>query len=877
MKNTTDTLAPCGTPHGANGKHQSLPQSKFPKKNADLDAIQHLTTLLQKGPMSTKELTLAFNMKRGVLRKMVLLPAEKRGLIEKVECKKSSPNQRYVLTTKLCQVPAFGVTGSAEPVTSELKKPEKQAELAENGISAMPNSARARESTPAISLARFHRWPEAEKALIYYGRVERKLRSAFLSSEWKQLGIIGKKDPKKFIPFGSVLIDPKHWGVNGGVTLTAVHSCYNGKVSSGMVGESNLLSYFSRLLQPDLNICSATERAEMMALSDFIPAQEIFLMNYYGQFFNVPRSLCTPYHGKSEAMQIVAIDPFVATPYPRIIFHGKDRAPQCQLAYVRVAGHTILLPITYYASAQDPLLSCMMPEVPKKPIVYNSDVIAANPAAMVILSDEIAIPHVNISNGVYVFSSWYGGMEVIDMLDFDLLRGHQVRWLCYDDGDNPADKYKKALKVAAVFRKHGISIDYQLFGRVSWIYNESGMDNGVFLTSRVLSLSELEAEASQYGVGSTREKEGTELRDLSMDDLLKLKPQEFVLYPLLKEGFYCLVYGGSGVAKTWFALHLAICLSQGQAPFNHWEYRATAPCNVLYVAGEMREYEYGDRLRKLLAEQESNPHFRFLREDLDLTLEKDQNWVMKHAEARKSHVVVFDNLSTLATNGHTEGRFEKVLCFIRKLQAAGIIVLLVHHENREGGFKGSGKIELVADQSLHLFSTGNGDKIELLVRAEKIRMTSKNEQAAFHATFDPKNPKATWETKPLTKKERLRLDIDDPFGEVERNVEKKRRNNQVAWDFLDDDERAQIIIEDMLLERQDDVIAANLAVREPVIAGFKQQYGISKESLIKYAPEAKTAAQKKHGKIAPDTLAPELWKFLKTNEKKEGQPRTEQI
>ena len=78
-------------------------------------------------------------------------------------------------------------------------------------------------------------------------------------------------------------------------------------------------------------------------------------------------------------------------------------------------------------------------------------------------------------------------------------------------------------------------------------------------------------------------------------------------------------------------------------------------------------------------------------------------------------VVVLDNLSTLATNGHTEGPFEKILGFIRKLQADGIIVLLVHHENREGGFKGSGKIELVADQSLHLYSAGNGDKIELLV------------------------------------------------------------------------------------------------------------------------------------------------------------------
>ena len=469
-------------------------------------------------------------------------------------------------------------------------------------------------------------------------------------------------------------------------------------------------------------------------------------------------------------------------------------------------------------------------------------------------------------------------MDVIDKLDYDLLEGHPIRWLCFDTGEGPVKMYEKAVKVGnMIFQHHGRKIAFQVFDRVTWTGNVFGMETGMYESTRLLSFDELMAEASKYGVHDCVANEIGDLQDLSMDDLLKLKPKDFTLYPLLKEGFYCLIYGGSGVAKTWFALHLAICLSQGQAPFDGWEFRGSTPLNVMYIAGEMDEAEYGDRLRKLLAEQESNPRFRFIRKDLDLTLEKDQKWVTTHVEARKSKVVVLDNLSTLANSGHTEGNFEKILGFIRKLKADGIIVLLVHHENREGGFKGSGKIELVADQSLHLFSAGNGKKIELLVRAEKIRMTSRAEQAAFRTEFDPKNPKAVWETRPLTPEERDRLDIDDPLGEVERNVGKKRKNNQLAWEYLDEEGRGAAIIEGMLNGCHDDVIAADLAVRESVIADFKQQYGISPEALNLHLAEAKEIAKNNSGKITPNELAPILWNKLNNNAKEINKNGTDQI
>ncbi len=836
-----------------------------------LDAeLKRLLDVLKNGPKSATELKLALRVKRGILRKRYLVPGEKKGLIEKT-APGSSSKQRYRLVPAACQVSTMTVTGTAEPVMVELKDKGKQVEPPENNVSGIIAVSRAHDA-PAIRLARYCRRIDVEKALIKTFRVERFLRSSFVSAteQWKELGIVCKLSATDLFSFRDCLFNPKYWGAHGGLLLASMQRDSSGNYCSFTIGESTLISIFAQTAGLDLAACSKTERAEMAKMEGILSPAELYLTNYYAQHFGISSDIDKPYHGEKNAMRIEAIGPFdlYRPGVSKIIFHGKARAPQMQLVRLDFFGGTLLLPITYYASPKDPSIYSVMPEVQDTPVLYNSDLIAANPEAEVILTDEIGIPLVNDSDGDYIFSSWYGGMEIIDKLDFNLLQGHPLRWLCFNSGEGPVKMYEKAVKVGnMIFQHHGRKIACQVFDRATWTRNEFGMETGIYESSRDMSFDELMAEAAKYGVGGCGSAEVADLHVYTMDELLKLKPEEFILTPVLMPGFYCLIYGGSGVAKTWFALHLAICLSQGQAPFKHWDFCGTAPLNVLYVAGEMRPSVYGKRLGQLLAKQKANPHFGLIREDLDFTTEVDQETITKAVKELKSKVVVLDNLSTLATNGHTEGQFEKILGFIRKLQADGIIVLLVHHENREGGFKGSGKIELVADQSLHLFSAGKGDKIELLVRAEKIRMTSKAEQEAFHTEFDPKDPTTVWETRPLKPEECRRLDIDDPLGEVERNVGKKRKNNQLAWKYLNDDERAIAILDDMLNGCLDDVIAADLAVRESVISDFKQQYGISPEALDLHLAEAKEIAKNNSGKITPNELAPILWKRLTDNKK----------
>ena len=834
--------------------------------------VHRLLVILQDGPKSRQELQELLGVGRSVLLNRFLDPARESSLVMTTE-QGSSPNQKYTLTSSTAaankeQAQPESETGLKKPVSSNDVPPQKQADLPKNGVfSPVAVSIFAGGHAP-VRLARYNRWPEAERALILYDRVERFLRSSFGSDRWKELGIVNKLNESDLFRFEYCLFDPKYWGANADVVLRQEVVDSKNKCWALAVGESSLLHLFAQKTGFDLAVCSETERAKMGRLKEIIPLAEFYLMNFYAQRFGISDELDKPYHGEKKAMQPDAVDLFNLYHYgkAKIVFHGKNCAPQFQMARLDVAGRTVLQPITFYASSLNPTLYSMMLEVPDPPALYNADAIAANPGATVILTDELGIPLVNDNNSGFIYCSWYGGMDVIDKLDRDLLEGHPLNWLCFDNGNDPAEKYEKALRVKAIFQKHGLEIAFfHVFDNVTWTPNVFGMDTGIYKGSRVHSFAELKTEAAKYGVnvGESSVVASADLRVHSMADLMALKPKDFTLYPLLKEGFYCLIFGGTGVAKTWFALHLAIALSQGETPFDRWKFQGKAPLNVLYVAGEMKPEEYGSRLRTLLADQKTNARFRLVREDLDLVASEDQERVIKAVNDQKSQVVVLDNLSTLATNGHTEGRFEKVLALIRKLQAIGIIVILVHHENRKGGFKGSSKIELVSDQSLHLFPAGNGEKIELLVQAEKIRMTSKAEQTAFHATFDPNQPTAVWATKDLTPEECRRLDEDDPLGEVEMNVGKKRNDKRPAWRFLNDDDRAIAIIDDTLSGCQDDVIAANLAVRVIAITKFKRQFGITEEALKQCMPMARESAEKNQGKITTDILAVEIWKSLK--------------
>ena len=553
-----------------------------------------------------------------------------------------------------------------------------------------------------------------------------------------------------------------------------------------------------------------------------------------------------------------------------LIFCGCYGAPQFILDRRMLPdGSCTLLPVAYFSDRRSPDRIFQLYEMPESETLplLHSEAVRFSPDCTVEISSELAVAACSPAVGTQIAVGWYGGLKTWPQVDLSVLDGHRLIMRCCDLPDaSPADRYRDTAALLARLSDHNRKVQVRMLDETTWETTpRNGSVSGSSARERLLTCAEFAEEAQQHGVICEGIVPKIHLKTYSMEDLLAIPATDFVIYPVIKEGYYCLIYGGSGVAKTWFALHLAIALTQGRSPFPHWECRSM-PLNVLYVAGEMAPGTYGERLKMLLAEQKTNPRFRLIRENLDLTAEEDQMNVDKIICEQRSRVVFLDNLSTLATNGHQEGQFEKIRRFIELLTKRGIIVILVHHENREGGFKGSGKIELVADQSLHLFATGKGDKIELLVQAEKIRMTARSEQGAFRTEFDPKHPCAVWPVFPLTEEERRRLNEDDPLDEIGRNIGKKRNNRQLAWRFMTDDARAVAIIDDMLSGCPDDVIAANLVVREQALRTFKEEQGICEDSLKMHLEDAAREASREIGTDVPptsDVLAPKIWALFK--------------
>lgn len=217
---------------------------------------------------------------------------------------------------------------------------------------------------------------------------------------------------------------------------------------------------------------------------------------------------------------------------PRSFFMEKTGGPQLHVVRPDVAGRTLLLPIRFFSSAKDPTLYCMMPEVQDIPVLYNSDLIAANPEAEVIITDEMGIPLVNDSDNEHIFSSWYGRMDVVEKVDPELPPDHPYRWLCFDTGDGPVKKYEKAVKVArTVFQQHGRKIDSQVFDGVTWTRNVFGMETGTYSNHASLEAKrekmQLLPDFLNLADGTNPHTLGNCSQDPEILDLLKQLPRQY--------------------------------------------------------------------------------------------------------------------------------------------------------------------------------------------------------------------------------------------------------------------------------------------------------------------------------------------------------------
>ena len=713
----------------------------------------------------------------------------------------------------------------------------------------MNNYKLPRANTPAIRLVKFVRNLLAERQIILEDRLCRFIANSDINGECRKLGCIAmcKKIASRQADYSNLIMP-----------LQKINPPF-------------LIKFISLVTYNDIS-SFPQETFEIAKKIEFIQSPTMIsrILEYVRRF-----QLGTHISDVYEPVFADLIPVAAELDFPHfvcmetIIFHGAGSTPMFLLGKIVYDKIQLFVPIRLYRQCSTDLILAMfeLPNGGQKMPLYNGEKIEANPHCTVILSDEMAIAFCNDSDEKMVFSTWYGGIELVEKIDWELLRGHKVQWLCFDEQANaePAEKYRKAAKVAELCTAHEVDIEFKVFDQVEWAEPRSSSPYeqwGEYISAeRILSLNDFLFEAGEFGV-HTAIKSKT-LRCYSERELRALPERPYILDPILKPGHYCLIYGGTGVAKTWFTLAMALGISRGESFIDYWGYEGKAR-KVLYVAGEMEPEMFGERLQKLSSLESKN--FLLVRENLNLVDSADQERLLDTIAERGSQVVILDNLTTLAERGAYENGFGKLLALINRLKESGIAVVLVHHENKAGEFKGTTKIKDVAEMSLHLVKAPGKSGINLYVNADKVRGKADKSTVAFKVHFDPSLPYGKWHISELSDSERRIFGEDDPFCSGTEFAAKKTKHGLLAWKFMDDDSRAIAIVADALEGSSLDVTAANRTIPVSAVEEFADEFELTDENIQRHCEALRQKVKQEKGDKAdsPKLLAPEIWEQMKS-------------
>ena len=222
----------------------------------------------------------------------------------------------------------------------------------------------------------------------------------------------------------------------------------------------------------------------------------------------------------------------------------------------------------------------------------------------------------------------------------------------------------------------------------------------------------LKSFLSTRGSGSSRvrdEQPVAVLKSIGFDDFLAINmpPREMLLDPILPEKSLAMLYAPRGIGKTLLSLSIGLAVASG-CQLLRWH--APRQRRVLYVDGEMPLVSLPERLRAISSSMGAvtpNDGFRVLAADnteKGLSIGSEEGQRALNPLLIDVDLVIFDNLSTLCTNGSESASeaWVPMQNWLLKLRRQGIAVLLVHHAGTNGRQRGTSRCEDALDTVIAL-------------------------------------------------------------------------------------------------------------------------------------------------------------------------------
>lgn len=231
-------------------------------------------------------------------------------------------------------------------------------------------------------------------------------------------------------------------------------------------------------------------------------------------------------------------------------------------------------------------------------------------------------------------------------------------------------------------------------------------------------------------INSTEPSQGRfDLRWLQ-DALKELAPITWVVKGLFPKSSMSVIYGKPGCMKTWIGLYMALCVASGRDFLG----RKTKQGTALYIDEENGSRRLGHRIKALangLNLPANTPMAFASLSGLNLSRVADVDDLERLIEDNQSTFVVIDTLAaaTLGVDENTVREMQPILGCIRRIaERTGAAILVLHHANKAGDFRGSSSIagavdhlmEVVADEdksSVEIKSVKARDVEAILIRA----------------------------------------------------------------------------------------------------------------------------------------------------------------
>lgn len=174
-------------------------------------------------------------------------------------------------------------------------------------------------------------------------------------------------------------------------------------------------------------------------------------------------------------------------------------------------------------------------------------------------------------------------------------------------------------------------------------------------------------------------------------------PREFLLKGFLGKGELCMLFAPTGLGKSYAAIVMGICISNG---IKWLEFDCESKEKVLYVDGEMGEDDTWERLYNIAqgSSYDIDPNSFWIINPNDfsnlghrvpnMSTEKGQQYYEDLIDVHGFKVIIFDNFDTccrgISPGDIEQARWDRTEGWLIKLRSKGITIVIVHHTNKGG-------------------------------------------------------------------------------------------------------------------------------------------------------------------------------------------------